>query len=110
MKRLLAIAVAGLAALVAVLLTVGAGGGSGDYRVDAIFDSADFLISGQDVKVAGARVGQVTKVALTNDRKARIEMQIVPGFAPFRPAAPRRAAGSCPRRSSTKSTSRCWRR
>ena len=84
MKRLLAIAVVGLAALVAVLLTIGAGGGSGDYRVDAIFDSADFLISGQDVKVAGARVGQVTKVALTNDRKARIEMQIVPGFAPFR--------------------------
>ena len=69
--------VAGLAALVAVLLTIGAGGGSGDYRVDAIFDSADFLISGQDVKVAGARVGQVT---------ALIASSIAPAAPPSAPS------------------------
>ena len=84
MRRALAIALVGAAAAVTLALTVGAGGRSDQYRVDAIFDNADFLIAGQDVKVAGARVGQVTKVALTNDRHARIEMEVGRGFAPFR--------------------------
>src|SRR5207247_124926 len=51
---------------------------------DAIFDNADYLIAGQDVKIAGARVGQVEKVGLTRRRRARVEMRIDPGFAPFR--------------------------
>lgn len=84
MRRALAIAVIGAVAAVAAALTVGAGGGSDQYRVDAIFDNADFLIAGQDVKVAGARAGSVTKVALTSARHARIEMEVGRAFAPFR--------------------------
>jgi phospholipid/cholesterol/gamma-HCH transport system substrate-binding protein len=60
------------------------GGTEGNYRVDAIFDNASNLIPGQDVKVAGARVGRVVGVKLTPDRKARVQMQIDPRFAPFR--------------------------
>jgi phospholipid/cholesterol/gamma-HCH transport system substrate-binding protein len=65
-------------------VTVGVGGTSGDYRVDALFDNADYLIAGQDVKIAGARVGQIEAVKLTKDRKARVQMRIDPAFAPFR--------------------------
>ncbi|MEA2369501.1 MAG: hypothetical protein QOH38_2219 [Thermoleophilaceae bacterium] len=83
MRRLAVIGVLVVAAVLAVI-TVGLGGTSGDYRVDAIFDNADYLISGQDVKIAGARVGQVEAVKLTKDRRARIQMRIDPGFAPFR--------------------------
>ena len=83
MRRLAAIGVL-LAAAVLGLVTLGLSGTSGNYRVDAIFDNADYLISGQDVKIAGARVGQVEKVKLTPDRKARVQMRIDPGFAPFR--------------------------
>lgn len=69
----------------AVAIVVGAGGrGAPVYRVDAIFDNADFLVAGQDVKIAGAVVGQVSGVHLTRDRHARIEMEIEQGFAPFR--------------------------
>jgi len=78
------------AAICAVLIGLalsGAGGGgsqSGDYRVDAIFDNASFLIPGQDVKIAGARAGTVVDVKLTTQHKARIQMQIGKEFAPFR--------------------------
>lgn len=75
--------------LVAGVVAVGAGGepeagAGGTYRVDAIFDSASFLIPGQDVKVAGAKVGSVEDVSLTPDRKARISMEVDGAFAPFR--------------------------
>src|SRR5207302_3245019 len=82
-RRLTAIGVL-LAAAAVALVTLGVSGTSGNYRVDALFDNADYLISGQDVKIAGARVGQVAAVKLTRDRKARVEMRIDPGFAPFR--------------------------
>jgi phospholipid/cholesterol/gamma-HCH transport system substrate-binding protein len=78
----LAVLLVGAGAFVA--LGASGGGGARGYRVDAIFDNADFLVSGQDVKIAGAVVGQVTGVHLTRDRRARIEMQIEDGFAPFR--------------------------
>ena len=80
MRRLAALGVL-LAAAAVALVTLGVSGTSGNYRVDAIFDNADYLISGQDVKIAGARVGQVAAVKLTPDRKARVEMRIDPGFA-----------------------------
>ena len=74
-----------LAVAAATGVLVGAGGGEKkSYRVDAVFDSAAFLIPGQDVKIAGSRVGRVTAVELTRDRKARVGMEIDEGFAPFR--------------------------
>ena len=83
--RRIAAALVVLLGTAAVLVAVGAGGGGPrGYRVDAIFDNADFLVSGQDVKIAGAVVGSVTGVHLTPAHTARVEMQIEEGFAPFR--------------------------
>lgn len=86
--RRIAVALFVVLAVAAALIASGAGGGGGPsergYRVDAIFDNADFLVTGQDVKIAGAVVGEVTGVHLTRDRRARVEMRIENGFAPFR--------------------------
>ena len=82
MRRAAAISLAIVAALFVLL------GASGEeeqsYRVDALFDNAAGLIPGQDVKIAGARVGSVSEIHLTGDRKARVQMEIAKGFAPFR--------------------------
>ncbi|MFL5868533.1 MAG: MlaD family protein [Thermoleophilaceae bacterium] len=84
MRRLVALATLFVAAA-AVL--VGASGGDAakrTYRVDAVFDRTAALIPGQQVKVAGAPVGTVKDIVLTPQRKARVEMEVQQGFAPFR--------------------------
>jgi phospholipid/cholesterol/gamma-HCH transport system substrate-binding protein len=76
-----------LCAVLAGLALSAAGGGGpqiGDYRVDAIFDNASFLIPGQDVKIAGAKAGSVVDVKLTPQHEARIQMRVGKEFAPFR--------------------------
>jgi phospholipid/cholesterol/gamma-HCH transport system substrate-binding protein len=74
-----------LLALAAAFVWMGAkGAGPQPYRVDAIFDNADFLVSGQDVKIAGAVEGSVKAVRLTPDHRARIEMEVRREFGPFR--------------------------
>lgn len=57
---------------------------TGDYRINAIFDTAKGIIPGQVLKIAGARAGTVDDVTLTKDFKARIEMTTDRRFAPFR--------------------------
>jgi ABC-type transporter Mla subunit MlaD len=57
---------------------------TGDYRINAIFDTAKGIIPGQVLKIAGARAGTVDDVTLTDDFKARIEMTTDSRFAPFR--------------------------
>ena len=79
-RALLLVAVAA----VSIVGTLGAGGTEPTYRVDAVFDSTANLIPGQDVKIAGARVGRVSDIQLTEERKARVEMEVEEGFAPFR--------------------------
>jgi virulence factor Mce-like protein len=55
-----------------------------NYRVDAIFDTAQGIVAGQVVKVAGAQVGTVQSVRLTVGPKARMALAIDRRFAPFR--------------------------
>lgn len=83
MRRALAVLVTAVA-VGAGFVFAGAGGEPEGYRVDAIFDNTAGLIPGQDVKIAGARVGSVEDIELTRDRRARVEMEIQTGFAPFR--------------------------
>lgn len=82
-KRVLATCVL-LVGVLLVLLGAASGDEERTYRVDAIFDNAAGLIPGQDVKIAGARVGSVDAIHLTRGRKARVQMKISKGFAPFR--------------------------
>jgi virulence factor Mce-like protein len=92
-RRLAAIALL-LAAAAAALVTTGASDAGGErYRVRAIFDNAANVVEGEDVKIAGARVGRVRSLDVTPidpgdhlpDNKAILELEIEEqGFAPFR--------------------------
>ncbi len=78
-----ALAAAVLAA--AVLLATSAGGSNGGYTVRAIFDDAGNLISGEDVKIDGAKVGTVGTVTPTAQAKAAVVLHIEnTGFQDFR--------------------------
>jgi virulence factor Mce-like protein len=83
MRRLAAIA--GLALAAVVLAAWPHGASSEDQvQVDALFDSAAFLVTGEDVRVGGAKVGTITGLSLTEDRLARVSMEIDSRWAPFR--------------------------
>ncbi len=63
----------------------GCGSTGGGYQVRAIFDDADNVIPGEQVKIAGVTVGSVTGLDLTPDQKAVVILDITnPGFAAFR--------------------------
>jgi phospholipid/cholesterol/gamma-HCH transport system substrate-binding protein len=73
MKRV-ALIVLALVAVVAILLTGSAAGGDdGQYEVRAIFDNAGFLVTGEDVRMAGAKVGTVTDIDVTTEDEAALE-------------------------------------
>ncbi len=56
-----------------------------NYRVRAIFDNAGFIIPGEDVKVAGVKVGTVDDVEVTPEFKAAVVLKINdPGYQDFR--------------------------
>jgi ABC-type transporter Mla subunit MlaD len=72
-------------ALVVVLLATSAGGSSGGYTVRAIFDDAGNLVTSEDVKIDGVKVGTVGTVTATPQGKAAVTLNIEnPGFQDFR--------------------------
>jgi ABC-type transporter Mla subunit MlaD len=54
-----------VAAIVVVVALLGGGGGSSGYVVRGIFDSGGFMVSGEEVRVAGATVGEIESVGVT---------------------------------------------
>ena len=87
MTRVLAIGAVLLAAVALVVFAVGAGGGDdeGGYRVRAIFMNAFSAIPGEDVKIAGVKVGKVESIDVTDDKKAAVVLKIdKDGFQDFR--------------------------
>ncbi|HZV73240.1 MAG TPA: MlaD family protein [Conexibacter sp.] len=85
-KRALAGGLLLVAALVVLVLGTGASGNDGgSYRVRAIFDSASFLVPGEDVKIAGVKVGTIESLDVTPDNKAAIVLRIDdPAFQDFK--------------------------
>jgi ABC-type transporter Mla subunit MlaD len=81
-----AIGAAGVVVLVLIaLLATSAGGSNGGYTVRAIFDDAGNIISGEDVKIDGVKVGAVGSVTPTPDAKAAVVLHIEnTGFQDFR--------------------------
>ena len=66
-------------------LVAASGGEGGGYRVRAIFDNASFVIPGEDVKVAGVKVGRIDDIDLTRENRAAVVLLIDdPAFQPFR--------------------------
>lgn len=82
----LAAAAAGMAVVVlAVVLLTAAGGSGGSYTVRAIFDDANNVVEGEEVKAQGAKIGTVGEVTPTPQGKAAVALQIEnPGFQSFR--------------------------
>src|SRR3954467_15856775 len=64
MRRIIATA-ALLAAITLVFVAQGAGGSGGTYEIRGIFDNGAFLVTGEDVRIAGANVGSVASVDVT---------------------------------------------
>lgn len=99
MKKLIAGAVVVAAIVVAIILIAG-GGSSEGYVVRAVFDQGSFMVSGEQVRVAGANVGTIKSVSVSLPGeptaiedgkfkdvpgKAIIELEISdPGFQDFR--------------------------
>jgi phospholipid/cholesterol/gamma-HCH transport system substrate-binding protein len=83
MKRLATVLLL-LALAAAAVVTTGAGDG-GNYKVRAIFDNAGFVIPGEDVKVAGVKVGKIASMDVTRDFKAAVVLDIQdPAYQDFR--------------------------
>jgi virulence factor Mce-like protein len=83
-KRVLAISCVLLAACALLVFGTGAGDG-GSYRVRAIFENAFSVIPGEDVKIAGVKVGKIESLDVTPDHKAAVVLRIDrAGFDDFR--------------------------
>jgi len=84
-KRLLAIACVLVAAAALEVFATGAGNDGGNYRVRAIFMNAFSVIPGEDVKIAGVKVGKIESLDVTPDHKAAVVLRIDrAGFDDFR--------------------------
>jgi ABC-type transporter Mla subunit MlaD len=84
MKRVVAVvAVVVVTVVLAIVLTRDSGGNA--YKVRAIFDNAGFVIPGEDVKVAGVKVGTIDSLDVTPEFKAAVVLKIDnPGYQDFR--------------------------
>lgn len=82
-KALLAIGL--IAAVVVAILLLAGGNGSSGYLVRAVFDNGGFMVEGEEVRVAGATVGQIESVDVTQpgevDSVKDGEERAIPGKA-----------------------------
>src|SRR5689334_20472631 len=84
MKRAIPIIVVLAVIVVAVVLIVSSSS-KPPYEVRAIFDNAGFVIPGEDVKIAGVKVGTISDLDVTADDKAAVVLRIdEPGYRDFR--------------------------
>src|SRR5688572_31000937 len=85
MRRIFAIGTVSACAIAALVIGTGASDSDGSgYEVRAIFDNVSGAVEGEDVKVAGARVGAIKELDVTADKKAVVVLEIEEaGFAPF---------------------------
>jgi phospholipid/cholesterol/gamma-HCH transport system substrate-binding protein len=82
MRLLVPVLLVIVAAVAVVLLTRD---GEEPYKVRAIFDNAGFVIPGEDVKVAGVKVGKIDALDVTKDFKAAVVLRIDdPAYQDFR--------------------------
>src|SRR3954452_22398289 len=86
MRRALALVLVLVSATALAVAGTGASNNSdGDYQVRAIFENAFSLVPGEDVKIAGVKVGKIKSLDVTPDQKAAVVFTITrPGFGDFR--------------------------
>src|SRR4051794_571475 len=85
MRRLAAATLLTLGLTGAAVFGVAANGGGGPgYPGRAIFDDVASAVPGEDVRVAGAKVGSIGKMDVTPQKKAAVQLKIDDGgFTPF---------------------------
>jgi phospholipid/cholesterol/gamma-HCH transport system substrate-binding protein len=85
MRRLALIAIVLVAAAtVAAVASASGSSGNGTYRVRAIFDDASFAVAGEQVRVAGAPVGSIDSLEVTQNKQAAVTLAINDArFTPF---------------------------
>jgi ABC-type transporter Mla subunit MlaD len=85
MRRLAALAAALVAAIAAAVVVTGqARSDGGPYTIRAIFDDASYAVTGENVRIAGANVGTITSLGVTEANRAAVTITIGnSGFAPF---------------------------
>jgi ABC-type transporter Mla subunit MlaD len=86
MRRLATGSLLTLALVAGAVCAVGAAapGGGSSYKVRAIFDDVASAVPGEDVKIAGAKVGKIESMDVTPQNKAAIVLDISEsGFTPF---------------------------
>jgi ABC-type transporter Mla subunit MlaD len=85
-RRLAAGTLLALALVGAAVFALGADGGRGEanYEVRAIFDDVASAVPGEDVKIAGAKIGKIESMDVTPQHKAAVVLKVTDsGFAPF---------------------------
>ena len=84
-RVLAAVALVAVIAVGAFLIFGNSPEDDGSYRVRAIFDNAGFVIPGEDVKIAGVRVGQIDSIDVTEDFRAAVVLKITePGYTDWK--------------------------
>src|SRR4051794_35892812 len=85
MRRVIAIGAVLLVGASALVLGSCGSSSSGGYEVRAIFRNAFSVIPGEDVKIAGVKVGKIDSLDVTPDQQAAVVLDITePGFNDFR--------------------------
>ncbi len=85
MRRLITVAALCMAIPLVLIAGLGASDDGAGYEVRAIFDNVAAAVPGEDVKVAGAKVGAIESMEVTDDKKAAVVLRIDDDrFAPFR--------------------------
>jgi phospholipid/cholesterol/gamma-HCH transport system substrate-binding protein len=85
MKRVLVMTAVLAAAAIVAILGTGASSTGSSYKVRAIFDNAVSVIPGEDVKIAGVKVGKISALDVTPEKKAAVTLDITEaGFQDFR--------------------------
>jgi phospholipid/cholesterol/gamma-HCH transport system substrate-binding protein len=77
-------AVAALAVAVVVVAVILLGGSGDGYTVNARFENASQLVKGNLVQVAGAQVGKVQKISITDDGQAQVRFSVSEDYAPLK--------------------------
>lgn len=76
---MLAIALVLVAGLVILVIGTGAKDDGGSYEVRAIFDNANSVTTGEQVRIAGVSVGTIQSLDVTPDKKAAVVLDITDG-------------------------------
>lgn len=76
LTKLVIFAVVTVLATVALALTIANTSGGGGTKFNAVFSDVTSLNKGDEVRIAGVRVGQVDKIAIVNDREAQVQFSL----------------------------------